>query len=409
MCERKAHTVPADISNVFDLKREKVADSAASPPERSLQFQPLVTSNQQPATSPQFRYHLLMRNSRLLASLLGATLLAGACSRTAAQQTPMPGPNDVVASVNGTAIRLADVDEKALQQATSTFGGMKLSQALYEARQTTLDTLIDDTLIDQDAKARGLDRAAVIQQDITAKVAAVTSDDIAAWFKENQARLQGATLDQVQTAIRGYLVQQRTLDARRQYVDRLRSKATLRVTLEPPRMVVSKADRPTKGPVTAPIEMIEFSDFQCPFCERAFPTVTKVLSEYGDKIHFVYRHYPLNGHPQARPAAEAAQCAAEQGKFWPYHDRLFGDQTKLGDADLKKTAAELGMNAEQFNACVDSHKYKDEVDADIRAGDEVGVNGTPAFFINGRELTGAQPYEVFKSVIDNELARKNVR
>ena len=231
----------------------------------------------------------------------------------------MPGPADVVATVGSTAITLAQVDEKALQQAASTFGGMKLSQALYEARRTVIDQMIDDELINQDAKARKLEPAAVIQQEITAKVAAVTDDDITAWFKDNQGRLQGATIDQVRTAIRGYLVQQRTLDARRSFVDQLRSKATVHTSLDPPRMVIAKADRPTKGPATAPVEIIEFSDFQCPFCERAFPTVTKVLNDYGDKIHFVYRHFPLNGHPQARPAAEAAACAAEQGKFWPYH------------------------------------------------------------------------------------------
>jgi protein-disulfide isomerase len=333
-----------------------------------------------------------------------AALILSGCSRTSAQQRLMPGPGDVVATVGSTAITLAQVDEKALQQAASTFGAMKLSQALYEARRAVIDQMIDDELINQDAKARKLEPAAVVQQEITAKVAAVTDDDIVAWFKANQGRLQGATIDQVRTAIRGYLVQQRTLDARRTFVDQLRSKATVRVSLDPPRVVIAKADRPTKGPATAPVEIIEFTDFQCPFCERAFPTVAKVLNDYGDKIHFVYRHFPLNGHPQARPAAEAAACAAEQGKFWPYHDRLFGDQSKLGDADLKQSAKALGMDATQFNTCVDSRKYKDEVDADIRAGEEVGVNGTPAFFINGRELTGAQPYEAFKSVIDDELA-----
>jgi protein-disulfide isomerase len=347
-----------------------------------------------------------MSISRLVAHMGIAALLLSGCSRTSAQQRPMPGPADVVATVGSTAITLAQVDEKALQQAASTFGAMKLSQALYEARRTVIDQMIDDELIAQDAKARKLEPAAVIQQEITAKVAAVTDDDVAAWFKDNQGRLQGATIDQVRTAIRGYLVQQRTLEARRTFVDHLRSKATLHISLDPPRLVIAKADRPTKGPATAPVEMIEFSDFQCPFCERAFPTLARVLNDYGDKIHFVYRHFPLNGHPQARPAAEAAACAAEQGKFWPYHDRLFGDQSKLGDADLKKSAAALGMDAAQFNACVDSRKYKDEVDADIRAGEEVGVNGTPAFFINGRELTGAQPYEAFKSIIDDELAKR---
>jgi len=134
-----------------------------------------------------------------------------------------------------------------------------------------------------------------------------------------------------------------------------------------------------------------------------------VLSTYGAKIHFVYRNYPLANHPNARPAAEAAQCANEQGQFWQYHDRLFGDPGKLSDSDLKASAAALGLDATKFNACVDSHKYKARVDADMQAGNEAGVNGTPAFFINGRAITGAQPFEEFKRVIDDELELKKAR
>ena len=159
-------------------------------------------------------------------------------------------------------------------------------------------------------------------------------------------------------------------------------------------------------PLAAPIEMIEFSDFQCPFCLRADPTVRQVLGTYGDRIRFVYRHYPLPNHPNARPAAEAAACAGEQGKFWPYHDRLFANPAKLSDADLKQGAAELGLNAAQFNACVDTHKLKAQVDADIKDGEQAGVNGTPAFFVNGRMISGAQPYDVFKKLIDEELELK---
>ena len=186
----------------------------------------------------------------------------------------------------------------------------------------------------------------------------------------------------------------------------MRAKTAIRVTLDPPRQVIAKADRPSKGPATATVEIVEFSDFQCPFCLNAFPTVNQVLSTYGDRIRFVYRHYPLPNHPAARPAAEAAQCAYEQGKFWEYHDRLFGNQALLADADLKQHAAVLGLDAAQFNACYDSQKYKADVDTDIRAGDEAGVSGTPAFFINGRMLSGAQPFEAFKRIIDEELNAK---
>jgi protein-disulfide isomerase len=153
------------------------------------------------------------------------------------------------------------------------------------------------------------------------------------------------------------------------------------------------------------VEVIEFSDFQCPFCMRANPTVEQVLKTYGDKIKFVYRHYPLPNHPNARPAAEASACAEVQGKFWEYHDRLFANPTKLSDPDLKAQAAALGLDTAKFNACVDNHQQKPGVDADMAAGEAVGVTGTPAFFINGRSIEGAQPFESFKRVIDEELAR----
>jgi len=131
-----------------------------------------------------------------------------------------------------------------------------------------------------------------------------------------------------------------------------------------------------------------------------------VLATYGDRIHFVYREYPLPNHPNARPAAEGGQCANEQGKFWPYHDKLFANQQRLGVSDLKQFAVDLGLDAARFNSCIDSHKFAAVVEADVNAGNDAGVNGTPAFFINGRILSGAQPFEAFKKIIDEELAFK---
>ena len=333
------------------------------------------------------------------------TLLAG-CAQSSAQQARIPAPTDIVATVGSTSITLAQVDEKALQQPTANFGGMKLAQALFEARRISVQELIEGELLAQDAKARTLDPATVIRQEITAKVAEPTDEEVARWFEQNQSRLQGASLEQARTPVKSYLVQQRTLAARQQYMDGLRAKVATRIMLDPPRQVIAKADRPSKGPDNAPIELIEFSDFQCPFCRGAFPTVNQVLTAYGDRIHFVYRHYPLANHPRARPAAEASQCAAEQGKFWQFYDKRFGDQSRLSDEDFKQDAAQLGLETAQFNACVDSHKYGAEIDNDIHAANEAGVSGTPAFFINGRILSGAQPFEEFKRIIDEELALK---
>jgi protein-disulfide isomerase len=348
--------------------------------------------------------HRRRSNGMFVVPAVVALLVAAACSSTSAQQTRRPAPTEVVATVGSSEITLAEVDDKALEQAAP--AGVKLSQALYDARQAALDDIVANRLLDAAAKAQGVERAALIEKEITAKISPVSDAEIAAWYQANQNRVQGASLDQVRQPIKNYLTQERMQAVREQYLDTLRAKTPVRTMLEPPRQKVAAANGPAKGSPSAPIEMIEFSDFQCPFCLRADPTVQQVLKTYGDRIHFVYRHYPLPNHPNARPAAEAAACANEQGKFWPYHDRLFANPTKLSGADLKQHAAELGLNTNQFNACVDSHKFKSEVDADLRDGEQAGVNGTPAFFINGRTISGAQPYDAFKKIIDEELAAK---
>jgi len=334
-----------------------------------------------------------------------AVALLVACS-TAAQQAKRPAPNEVVATVGSTSITLAEVDDKALEQPAPAV--VKLSQALYDARRAALDDLIATRLFDDAAKAQGVDRSALIEREITAKIPPVSDAEVAAWYQANQGRLQGGSLDQLRQPIRQYLTQQRMQDVREQYLETLKTKTSVKVLLDPPRQkIAASSESPAKGASSAPVEIVEFSDFQCPFCQRAYPTVQEVLKNYGDRIHFVYRHYPLPGHPQAKPAAEAAACAAEQGKFWPYHDKLFSTAGKLGDAELKQDAVEVGLNAAQFNNCVDGHKFRAQVETDMKAGEEAGVTGTPAFFINGRSVSGAQPYEVFKKVIDEELAAKS--
>ncbi len=169
---------------------------------------------------------------------------------------------------------------------------------------------------------------------------------------------------------------------------------------------VSVDDDPARGPDDAKVTIIEFSDFQCPYCARFHAqTLPRILDEYGDQIRFVYRDFPLeNIHPRARPAAIAAECADDQGKFWEYHDLLFTNQTALDDASLKGYASQLGLDNDDFASCYDAKKHDGEVSEDLSAGLEVSVTGTPTFFINGRRVVGAQAYETFKAIIDEQLA-----
>lgn len=163
-----------------------------------------------------------------------------------------------------------------------------------------------------------------------------------------------------------------------------------------------------KGKETAKVTMVEFSDFQCPYCGRysseTFPKIDKEYIQTG-KVRYVFHHYPLPFHQNAQKAAEATECAADQGKFWEMHDRLFVDQEKLAVADLKQYATTLNLRTSDFNACLDSGKYQNKVQDDLKLGQSVGVNGTPAFFINGRLVSGAQPFESFKQIIEEELGK----
>ncbi len=179
---------------------------------------------------------------------------------------------------------------------------------------------------------------------------------------------------------------------------------------------VSADNDPAIGNKSAKVVMIDFSDFQCPFCRLFWTQTFKDLKrDYIDtgKILFVYRDYPLSQlHPMAEASAEAGECAHEQGKFWEFHDKLFGEEEKLGQGtvtytnnDIKRWAAAIGLNAQQFNQCFDSGKYKDEVQKDVSDGSAAGVSGTPTFFINGRMVVGAQPYATFKAILDEELKK----
>ncbi|MCI0573808.1 MAG: DsbA family protein [Myxococcaceae bacterium] len=174
---------------------------------------------------------------------------------------------------------------------------------------------------------------------------------------------------------------------------------------EPRFVKVDVGQAPLKGKKTAPITIVAYSDFQCPFCSRAVPTLKELETRYGDKVQIAFKHLPLGFHANAKPAAEASMAAHEQGKFWEYHDKLFANQRQLDRASLEKYAQELGLNMAKFKAALDSGKFASYVDTDAREANSVGATGTPTFVINGRMLVGAQPVDAFARVIDEELSK----
>jgi len=233
----------------------------------------------------------------------------------------------------------------------------------------------------------------------------VTQLEIDRFYEQRKDQIPQSK-EEVAPQIRRYLEQTRKQGLFAKMVDELRAEHEPEILLDPMRIEVSEADSPAKGPESAPVTIVEFSDFQCPFCSKIIPTLDRVTKDYADTVRLVFRQFPLHSlHPEAQKAAEASLCAHEQGEFWAMHDAMFEDQEALGLADLKATAKTLGLDSTTFDDCLDSGKHADQVEADLEAGLAAGVSGTPALFINGRFLSGAQAYDEIAKVIDDELLR----
>jgi protein-disulfide isomerase len=351
----------------------------------------------------------IMRNVSMTCTLL--TVLACSAPAPAQQQagTP-PGGGEVAARVGDRTITMQEVDER--WQRAQPAARAQAIQQLYDGRKEALDAIINDMLIEQAAKSRGLNPTQYADGEIARRVKPVTEADIIAFFQENQSQMQGRGLAAMTTAIRSYLEQQQRTVAYQSLVAELRRAGpAISLVLDAPRYEVAVADDdPALGPANAPVTLVEFSDFQCPFCLRLAPTLKRLRDTYGDRIRLVWKDYPLTQiHPEAFKAAEAAHCAREQGKFWEYHDVLFANQQALLPQSLKQYAADLGLNATAFNTCLDTSKHNDRVQQHMGIGNGLGVNSTPATFVNGRLVTGAQPYEVFVAIIDEELQRASAR
>jgi protein-disulfide isomerase len=200
-------------------------------------------------------------------------------------------------------------------------------------------------------------------------------------------------------------MQAKRQQARQEYINSLRQKAEIALLLARPKIDVAVDPFRLRGNPKAPVTIVEFSDFQCPYCRAAQPTIKKVLDTYKDKVRLGYRDFPLKQiHAQAEQAAGASRCAAEQSRFWEYHDLLYANQAKLDQAGLTEYARTAGLDVDRFSTCLVLGKFKVPIESDIQAGIKAGVSGTPAFYINGIFLSGTQPVSAFEKVIDAELA-----
>jgi protein-disulfide isomerase len=307
-------------------------------------------------------------------------------------------PDTTLATVGTRTITKGEVEERVRGQL------VEIDTARYELLKEGVEEIIADILLEQEAKARSVSVKELLKAEVTDKTTPVGTDDVDRFYEENKAQLSG-NLDDLRPRITAYLEAQQTAVNRAAFLDTLRAKANVKVRLKPPTVKVS-ADGPSRGPANAAVTIVEFSDFECPFCKRAAATIDQIMERHKDHVRLVFRHYPLPSHQNARRAAEAATCANRDGKFWAYHDLLFRNQNALGDDDLKKYAREAGLDEAAFAACLSSGTASAVVDKDTADGEAVGVNGTPAFFINGRPLSGAQPYNVFEEAIEEALAQQ---
>jgi protein-disulfide isomerase len=336
-------------------------------------------------------------------SIAAALVLALACSAPAQQAA---GGSEAAARVGDRTITVKELDEHWQKSAPGPHA--QALQTMYDGRKEALDQIVADMLIQEAAKARGVTADQYMQAEVGKRITSITDADVVTFFEQNQGQMQGRPLADVGPAIRRYLDEQQRSTAQQAVIAELKKTGPpIRLMFEPPRQQVAIGpDDASVGPATAPVTIIEFSDFQCPFCQRVMPTLKQLRDKYGDRVRVVWKDFPLTSiHPQAFKAAEAGNCAREQGKFWEYHDRLFSNQQALQPEFLKKYAADAGLDAAKFNACLDTAKYSDRVQEQMGIGTGLGVQSTPSLFVNGRLVAGAQPLEVFESIIDEELER----
>ena len=330
--------------------------------------------------------------------LLSLILISASCTK----KDGSGASEEVWATVNGKDIKSTEVMPNIQNDL------QELDRQAYELKRRAVEDVIQRRILEEEAKRQNTSVDGLFKQFDNLRDKDVSKEDVAAFLKArnvDQKKLTKQEKESVPQIIR----MQWVYEARQKYVNEIRSKANVTYKLKKPDMKsidVSIDDDPAIG--TGKVNVVEFSDFECPFCARAVQRLEEIRQKYGDKVKIVYRDFPLESiHPHAFRAAEAAGCAFEQGKFWEYHNWLFSNQAKFGEGDKTFLAAakELKLNDDQFKQCLSSGKRAAEIRKDIEDGTKYGVNSTPTFFVNGKAIRGALPLENFSELIDEELAK----
>lgn len=308
-------------------------------------------------------------------------------------------PDAVVATIGGEPLKAATLIERL----KPIIYNMRLET--YEVAKKQTDQLINDMLLLEEARTRQVGPEQIIRAEISDKVKPPTEQEVEKFYADNKARISG-DLNSVRNQVASYLQEQSRQQLERDLSARLQKNANIRWLIsepEPPVQNISVDDDPSRGEVSAPVTIVEFTDFQCPACAAMHPVLEEVLKSYGNKVRFVVRDFPLTQHENARKAAEAANAANAQGKFFEYASLLFKNQKALDVASLKKYASDLGLNRARFDAELDRGVYTAEIKKDLEDGELYGVGSTPTIFVNGVQLRVLSA-EGLREAIDRAVA-----
>jgi len=312
------------------------------------------------------------------------------------------GSDPVVAEFNGTKVKAS---EAFAQIKTRLFD---LEEEVFRTKEQAINEYVDQKILEVEAKKQNLSKEQLLEKETGGAAPAEVSDqEINDFLASKGLSLNDKRIKKED--VKEYLKFRQKFEKQQQYVAKLRDAAKVKILVaepESPKLTVAVEGLPSWGNNKAPVTIIEFSDFQCPFCARAVPTIERIKAEYGpDKVRFVFHHLPLPNHNRAVPASLAASCANEQGKFWEMHNMLFENQAKLEDGDLKEYAKKLELDAAKFAECYDKKAHMDKIEASKKESEKVGISATPSFVINGVLIQGAQPFERFKEKIDRALKK----